>query len=144
MISRPSLIALYFVLLSAAASAQPATEAIDPNVVRARDWLQRLDRGEYDQAIAETDDKLKNRGVERLAADVHKARKGEMTVTCRTALYVELLDNGAVAAFISRLGNGQRITERVNLRYNDNDALYVSGYKVEAAPKNKPDVCADN
>jgi len=141
MIPRP-LLSLVLASTIAAAGAQPATEAIDPNVVRARDWLQRLDRGEYDQAIAEADDKLKSRGAERLAAEVQKARKGETTIACRTAVYVELFDDGAIATFVSRLGNGQRVAERVTLRYGDNDALRVSGYRVEAAPKDKPAACA--
>src|SRR6185295_12955876 len=81
--------------------AAPVTEAVDPAMIKARDWLQMLDRGAYEQAWNDAAPALKKRELERFAADIQKSRKNLTEISCRQGLYVELLDRppGTAASF---------------------------------------------
>ena len=103
-------------------------------MIKARDWLQQLDRGEFDQALAASDERLSKRGAERFAADVQKARRGAAMPSCRAGLYVEVLNDGAEASFVAKYGDS-RVTEKVTLKYDSGDQLHPSEYRVSGAPK---------
>lgn len=128
-----------FGLVCATAAAQPVTEAVDPAMIRARDWLQQLDRGEFEAALQAADERLAKRGLEKFSADVQKARRGEAMPACRTGLYVEVLNDGAEASFVARYTNA-RVIERVTLRYDRQDQLHPSEYKIAGSvPKDNKD-----
>ena len=114
--------------------AQPVTEAIDPAMIRARDWLQQLDRGEFDPALQAGDERLIKRGLEKFTADVQKLRRGEAMPSCRNALYVEILNDGAETSFVARYGDS-RVTEKVTLKYDAANVLHPSDYRVSGAPR---------
>lgn len=128
-------------MLLATAAAQPVTEAADPAMIRARDWLQELDRGQYDAALQAADERLAKRGLEKFTAEVQKARRGEAMPSCRTGLYVELLDDGAEASFVARYGN-DRVTEHVTLRYDPQDVLHPTEYKISGSVPKDSKACS--
>lgn len=128
-------------LVLANAAAQPVTEAVDPAMVRARDWLQQLDRGQFDAALQAADERLAKRGVEKFTADVQKARRGEAMPSCRTGLYVEVLGDGAEASFVARYGN-DRVTERVTLRYDAQNVLHPTEYKISGSVPKDSKACS--
>lgn len=119
--------------------AAPVTEAVDPAMIKARDWLLLLDKGAFEQAWNEGAPTLKKRELERFVGEVQKARKNQTEVTCRQGLYVELLDRpaGTLTSFDTRFADGTRVTEKVTLYYGEGDALQVAVYKIENAPKNR-------
>lgn len=131
-------------LLAAGASvhAQPITEAIDPAMVRARDWLQQLDRGEFEPALAASDPRLSKRGVERFSDDVTKSRRGVGVPSCRSALHVEILNDGVEATFVARYGE-DRVLERITLLYDKDDQLHPSEYKITGAVPKDSKACSN-
>jgi hypothetical protein len=131
---KPSHLVLGLAVLAGAAQAQPVTEAVDPAMIRARDFLQQLDRGEYEQALVGADERLAKRGAERFASDVQKERRGVAMPSCREGLYVEILNDGAETSFVSLFGN-DRVTEKVTLKYDDANALHPTEYRITGAPR---------
>jgi hypothetical protein len=121
-------------LATGSAQAQPVTEAVDPAMIISRDWLQHLDRGEFEQAMQAGDERLVKRGIEKFTADIQKARKGEAMPSCRSGLYVEILNDGAETSFVAKYGDS-RVTEKVVLKYDSGNVLHPSDYKVSGAPK---------
>jgi len=119
---------------SGSAQAQPVTEAVDPAMIRSRDWLQQLDRGEFEQALQASDERFVKRGIEKFTADIQKVRKGEAMPSCRSGLYVEILNDGAETSFVAKYGDS-RVTEKVTMKYDSGNVLHPSDYKVSGAPK---------
>ena len=107
-VMKPHRFVLPALVLLGSAHAQPITEAVDPAMVRARDWLQQLDRGEFEQALAASDERLSKRGIEKFSADMQKTRRGAGMPTCRAGLYVEILNDGADASFVARYGEDRK------------------------------------
>ncbi len=126
---------------SAHVQAQPITEAIDPAMVRGRDWLQQLDRGEYEQALAASDPRLSRRGLEKFTEDVQKSRRGVAMPSCRNGLHVEILNDGVAASFVARYGE-DRVLERVVLLYDKADQLHPSEYKISGAVPKDSKACS--
>ncbi len=121
-------------------SAQPATQAVDPAMVRARDWLQTIDRGEFERAWKDADASWQKKDLERFTKDVSRNRpEAPVTVACRAGLYVELVDRppGSMAYFDTRFSNGKRVTERVTLYYGEQDVLHAAAYKIDPPQKGK-------
>lgn len=126
--------------VTASANAQPITEAVDPAMVKARDWLQQLDRGEFEQALAASDERLAKRGLEKFTADMQKARRGAAVPSCRTGLHVEILKDGVDASFVARYGE-DRVLERVTLLYDKADQLHPSEYKISGGVPKDSKAC---
>jgi hypothetical protein len=126
---------------TASVSAQPITEAVDPAMVRGRDWLQQLDRGEFEQALAASDERLAKRGVAKFSDDVTKSRRGVAMPSCRTGLHVEILNDGVAASFVTRYGE-DRVLERVTLLYDKADQLHPSEYKISSAVPKDSKACS--
>jgi hypothetical protein len=126
---------------TAGAQAQPVTEAIDPAMVKGRDWLQQLDRGEFEQALAASDPRLAKRGVEKFSEDVTKSRRGVAMPSCRSGLHVEILKDGVAASFVARYGE-DRVLERITLLYDKSDQLHPSEYKISGAVPKDSKACS--
>ena len=130
---------LLLLFLAGPLGAAPITEAVDPSMIKARDWLLMLDKGAFEQAWNEADPLLKKRELDRFVGDVQKSRKNQTEIACRIGLYVEMLDRpiSVQTSFDTRFADGTRVTEKVTLYYGDKDALQVAIYKVDGAQKGK-------
>lgn len=127
------LFALAVLLLALPASAQKVLEPSLPQMNLARNWLELLDAGRFEQAWTEAAQDLRgSAGLVRWAQDVRKARHSNAAVTCRRGLAAEKLDDPprVVALFVTEFADGHRIGEKVTLPADAAQATRVSAYRV--------------
>lgn len=115
------------------ASAQKAQEPSLPPMNLARNWLELLDAGRFEQAWTEAAQGLRgSTDLARWTQDVRKARHSGAAVTCRHGLAAEKLDDPprVVALFVTEFADGHRIGEKVTLPADAAQAASVSAYRV--------------
>lgn len=115
------------------ASAQKVQEPSLPVMNLARNWLELLDAGRFEQAWAEAAHDLRgSTDLSRWTHDVRKARHSSAAVTCRHGLATEKFDDPprVVALFVTEFADGHRIGEKVTLPADATQAGSVSAYRV--------------
>jgi hypothetical protein len=123
--------ALAALLLALPASAQKAQEPTLPQMNLARNWLELLDAGRFEQAWTEAGQGLRSdTDLARWTQGVRKARHSGAAVTCRHGLAFERLDHPprVVALFVTEFADGHRIGEKVTLP-DTTEAAEVSAYR---------------
>lgn len=126
------LFALAALLLALPASAQKAQEPTLPQMNLARNWLELLDAGRFEQAWTEAGQGLRGgTDLARWTQGVRKARHSNAAVTCRHGLAFEQLDNPprVTALFVTEFADGHRIGEKVTVPADATQAAEVSAYR---------------
>jgi hypothetical protein len=126
------LFALAALLLTLSASAQKAQEPTLPQMNLARNWLELLDAGRFEQAWTEAGQDLRGgTDLARWTQGVRKARHSDTAVTCRHGLALERLDHPprVVALFVTEFADGHRIGEKVTLPADATETVAVSAYR---------------
>ncbi|WP_313915386.1 DUF4019 domain-containing protein [Tahibacter sp.] len=126
------LFVLAALLLTLPVSAQKAQEPTLPQMNLARNWLELLDAGRFEQAWTEAAPSLRSgTDLARWTQDVRKARHSDAAVTCRHGLALERLDHPPriAALFVTEFADGHRIGEKVTLPADAAQAGDVTAYR---------------
>jgi Protein of unknown function (DUF4019) len=116
------------VLVSAAGPQEPTL----PQMNQAKNWLELIDAGKYDQAWNEAGAPLQKKAdLAKWTEDVKKARRSEAAVKCRKGLDFELLESpdGVNTLFLTEFADGRSISEKVTLLDGPSDSAQVTAYR---------------
>lgn len=136
--------ALAALLLALPASAQKAQEPTLPQMNLARNWLELLDAGRFEQAWTEAGQSLRGgTDIARWTQGVRTARHSDAAVTCRHGLAFERLDDPprVVALFVTEFADGHRIGEKVTVPADAIETVEVSAYRTGPPPSVRGGPC---
>lgn len=111
--------------------AQKPVEPTLPQMNQAKNWLELIDAGKFEQAWNEANADLRRQSLADWSAAIRKARRSEAAVKCRKGLDFELLEkpDRIDTVFITEFADGHVISEKVTLREDANGNAQVAGYR---------------
>jgi hypothetical protein len=136
-----ALAALLFVLPASAGKVQEPTL---PQINLARNWLEQLDAGRFEQAWTEAARDLRSgTDLARWTKDVNMARRSDAAVKCRHGLAVETFDDPprVVVLFVTEFADGHRIGEKVTLPADAAQTAAISAYRAGPPPSDGSGHC---